>query len=184
MLPGVQAQATLPGPGVRPACMAALCGPARWGQPCPCLTVTAQGPSSPGCSHPGALCRSFWTGPLQTHPLHSQTARGWARLRNVGPAVQRARSVKGRRGGRLAGLRWAMPRTGGKAWGQAGGVGWGWAGPAHRLPHDRSRVWAEPCLLPTATSKLSGAVEQWLSAAERLYGPYLWGRYVCEPGRP
>uniref|UniRef100_A0A8C7BFU3 Arginyl aminopeptidase like 1 n=1 Tax=Neovison vison TaxID=452646 RepID=A0A8C7BFU3_NEOVI len=45
----------------------------------------------------------------------------------------------------------------------------------------RSRVWAEPCLLPTATSKLSGAVEQWLSAAERLYGPYLWGRYV--PGR-
>ncbi|XP_055259825.1 aminopeptidase RNPEPL1 isoform X2 [Moschus berezovskii] len=41
----------------------------------------------------------------------------------------------------------------------------------------RSRVWAEPCLLPTATSKLSGAVEQWLSAAERLYGPYLWGRY-------
>uniref|UniRef100_M3XM34 Arginyl aminopeptidase like 1 n=1 Tax=Mustela putorius furo TaxID=9669 RepID=M3XM34_MUSPF len=44
-------------------------------------------------------------------------------------------------------------------------------------PCDRSRVWAEPCLLPTATSKLSGAVEQWLSAAERLYGPYLWGRY-------
>ncbi|XP_060049555.1 aminopeptidase RNPEPL1 isoform X2 [Erinaceus europaeus] len=41
----------------------------------------------------------------------------------------------------------------------------------------RSRVWAEPCLLPMATSKLSGAVEQWLSAAERLYGPYLWGRY-------
>ncbi|XP_021520729.2 aminopeptidase RNPEPL1 isoform X1 [Aotus nancymaae] len=41
----------------------------------------------------------------------------------------------------------------------------------------RSRVWAEPCLLPTATSKLSGAVEQWLSAAERLYGPYMWGRY-------
>ncbi|XP_055473036.1 aminopeptidase RNPEPL1 [Psammomys obesus] len=41
----------------------------------------------------------------------------------------------------------------------------------------RSRVWAEPCLLPTATSKLSGAVEEWLSAAERLYGPYMWGRY-------
>nr|XP_025843494.1 aminopeptidase RNPEPL1 [Vulpes vulpes] len=41
----------------------------------------------------------------------------------------------------------------------------------------RSRVWAEPCLLPTATSKLAGAVEQWLSAAERLYGPYMWGRY-------
>ncbi|XP_028922959.1 aminopeptidase RNPEPL1 [Ornithorhynchus anatinus] len=41
----------------------------------------------------------------------------------------------------------------------------------------RSRVWAEPCLLSTATSKLSGVVEQWLSAAERLYGPYMWGRY-------
>lgn len=44
-------------------------------------------------------------------------------------------------------------------------------------------MWAEPCLLPTATSKLSGAVEQWLSAAERLYGPYMWGRYVCLWGR-
>lgn len=64
-----------------------------------------------------------------------------------------------------------MPRSRGKALGLGG--------PAHRLPHCRSRVWAEPCLLPTATSKLSGAVEQWLSAAERLYGPYLWGRYVC-----
>lgn len=39
-------------------------------------------------------------------------------------------------------------------------------------------MWAEPCLLPTATNKLSGAVEQWLSAAERLYGPYMWGRYA------
>lgn len=39
-------------------------------------------------------------------------------------------------------------------------------------------MWAEPCLLPMATSKLSGAVEQWLSAAERLYGPYMWGRCV------
>lgn len=45
---------------------------------------------------------------------------------------------------------------------------------------DRSRVWAEPCLLSMATSKLSGVVEQWLSAAERLYGPYMWGRYVLE----
>lgn len=45
-------------------------------------------------------------------------------------------------------------------------------------------MWAEPCLLPTATSKLSGVVEQWLSAAERLYGPYMWGRYVLSPGFP
>lgn len=41
-------------------------------------------------------------------------------------------------------------------------------------------MWAEPCLLSMATSKLSGVVEQWLSAAERLYGPYMWGRYVLE----
>ncbi|XP_039344676.1 aminopeptidase RNPEPL1 [Mauremys reevesii] len=41
----------------------------------------------------------------------------------------------------------------------------------------RSRVWAEPCLLPTAISKLSGMVERWLSAAESLYGRYIWGRY-------
>ncbi|KAF7235660.1 Aminopeptidase RNPEPL1 [Varanus komodoensis] len=41
----------------------------------------------------------------------------------------------------------------------------------------RSKVWAEPCLLPTAIEKLSGRVERWLSAAERLYGPYMWGRY-------
>uniref|UniRef100_A0ACB8FBX9 Aminopeptidase rnpepl1 n=1 Tax=Sphaerodactylus townsendi TaxID=933632 RepID=A0ACB8FBX9_9SAUR len=40
----------------------------------------------------------------------------------------------------------------------------------------RSRVWAEPCLLETAISKLSGRVERWLSAAESLYGPYIWGR--------
>lgn len=43
-------------------------------------------------------------------------------------------------------------------------------------------MWAEPCLLPMATSKLSGAVEQWLSAAERLYGPYMWGRCVLGAG--
>ncbi|XP_070609874.1 LOW QUALITY PROTEIN: aminopeptidase RNPEPL1 [Erythrolamprus reginae] len=41
----------------------------------------------------------------------------------------------------------------------------------------RSKVWAEPCLLSTAIGKLSGRVEHWLSAAENLYGPYIWGRY-------
>ncbi|KAM8954465.1 aminopeptidase RNPEPL1 [Pelodytes ibericus] len=41
----------------------------------------------------------------------------------------------------------------------------------------RSRVWAEPCVLPMAVGKLAGRVEQWLQAAERLYGPYIWGRY-------
>ncbi|XP_078266358.1 aminopeptidase RNPEPL1 isoform X2 [Rhinoraja longicauda] len=38
----------------------------------------------------------------------------------------------------------------------------------------RSRVWAEPCLLKMATAKLNGTVEQWLSAAENLFGPYMW----------
>ncbi|KAM9316966.1 aminopeptidase RNPEPL1 [Gastrophryne carolinensis] len=41
----------------------------------------------------------------------------------------------------------------------------------------RSRVWAEPCVLPLAVGKLAGRVEQWLQAAESLYGPYIWGRY-------
>ncbi|XP_032888027.1 aminopeptidase RNPEPL1 isoform X2 [Amblyraja radiata] len=41
----------------------------------------------------------------------------------------------------------------------------------------RSRVWAEPCLLKMATAKLNGTVEQWLSAAENLFGPYMWERY-------
>ncbi|XP_073482651.1 aminopeptidase RNPEPL1 [Aquarana catesbeiana] len=50
----------------------------------------------------------------------------------------------------------------------------------HLLPADigpRSRVWAEPCVLPLAVGKLAGRVEQWLQAAESLYGPYIWGRY-------
>ncbi|KAK5928784.1 hypothetical protein CgunFtcFv8_010076 [Champsocephalus gunnari] len=40
----------------------------------------------------------------------------------------------------------------------------------------RSRVWAEPCLLPVAVQKLGGSVERWLAVAEQLFGPYLWGR--------
>ncbi|KAG8445001.1 hypothetical protein GDO86_009952 [Hymenochirus boettgeri] len=50
----------------------------------------------------------------------------------------------------------------------------------HLFPADigpRSRVWAEPCMLQLAVGKLSGRVEQWLQAAESLYGPYIWGRY-------
>ncbi|KAM4693897.1 aminopeptidase RNPEPL1 [Discoglossus pictus] len=50
----------------------------------------------------------------------------------------------------------------------------------HLLPAEigpRSRVWAEPCVLPLAVGKLAGRVEQWLQAAESLYGPYFWGRY-------
>lgn len=41
----------------------------------------------------------------------------------------------------------------------------------------RSRIWAEPCLLNAAVSKLSGLVERWLTVAESLFGPYVWGRY-------
>ncbi|MBN3272533.1 RNPL1 Aminopeptidase, partial [Polyodon spathula] len=41
----------------------------------------------------------------------------------------------------------------------------------------RSRIWAEPCLLSAAVSKLSGLVERWLTVAESLFGPYVWGRY-------
>ncbi|KAM6933383.1 aminopeptidase RNPEPL1 [Xenentodon cancila] len=40
----------------------------------------------------------------------------------------------------------------------------------------RSRVWAEPCLLPCAVKNLGGSVERWLGVAEDLFGPYLWGR--------
>ncbi|KTG42053.1 hypothetical protein cypCar_00018401, partial [Cyprinus carpio] len=41
----------------------------------------------------------------------------------------------------------------------------------------RSRVWAEPCILTCAVSKLGGNVERWLNVAEGLFGPYVWGRY-------
>nr|XP_023677777.1 aminopeptidase RNPEPL1 isoform X2 [Paramormyrops kingsleyae] len=41
----------------------------------------------------------------------------------------------------------------------------------------RSRVWAEPCILTSAVSKLGGSVERWLAVAEGLFGPYVWGRY-------
>ncbi|KAM9820282.1 aminopeptidase RNPEPL1 [Neosynchiropus ocellatus] len=40
----------------------------------------------------------------------------------------------------------------------------------------RSRIWAEPCLLSCAVAKLGGSVDRWLSVAEDLFGPYLWGR--------
>ncbi|XP_061575991.1 aminopeptidase RNPEPL1 [Cololabis saira] len=40
----------------------------------------------------------------------------------------------------------------------------------------RSRVWAEPCLLPCAVKNLGGSVERWLAVAEEMFGPYLWGR--------
>ena len=50
----------------------------------------------------------------------------------------------------------------------------------------RSAVWAAPALVDAAASELSG-VETVLGAAERLFGPYRWGRYdllVLPPSFP
>ncbi|TRY99948.1 hypothetical protein DNTS_010307 [Danionella cerebrum] len=47
----------------------------------------------------------------------------------------------------------------------------------HSVFAHRSRVWAEPCILKCAVSKLGGSVEHWLNVAEGLFGPYVWGRY-------
>jgi leukotriene-A4 hydrolase len=50
----------------------------------------------------------------------------------------------------------------------------------------RTGVWAEPSVLPTAASEFAD-VERMLETAEKLYGPYLWGRYdilVLPPAFP
>ncbi|XP_076860558.1 aminopeptidase B isoform X2 [Brachyhypopomus gauderio] len=41
----------------------------------------------------------------------------------------------------------------------------------------RSRVWAEPCLLDSAKEEYDGVIEEFLSVGEKLFGPYVWGRY-------
>ncbi|XP_063811005.1 aminopeptidase B [Pseudophryne corroboree] len=41
----------------------------------------------------------------------------------------------------------------------------------------RSRVWAEPCLIEAAKKEYDGVIEEFLSVGERLFGPYVWGRY-------
>ncbi|XP_045040402.2 aminopeptidase B [Desmodus rotundus] len=41
----------------------------------------------------------------------------------------------------------------------------------------RSRVWAEPCLIEAARQEYNGVVEEFLAAGEKLFGPYVWGRY-------
>lgn len=45
----------------------------------------------------------------------------------------------------------------------------------------RSRVWAEPSLLPAAAWEYGNGdiTERYVSTAERLFGPYDWGRYDC-----
>jgi len=50
----------------------------------------------------------------------------------------------------------------------------------------RSGVWAEPAVVDRAAAEF-GEVEQMMDAAERLYGPYRWGRYdilVLPPSFP
>ncbi|XP_077986045.1 aminopeptidase B-like [Glandiceps talaboti] len=41
----------------------------------------------------------------------------------------------------------------------------------------RSRVWTEPNKLEAAKAEFDGVVEEFISTAEKLYGPYVWGRY-------
>ena len=50
----------------------------------------------------------------------------------------------------------------------------------------RTGVWAEPATLPAAANELSDT-EKMVAAAEKLYGPYRWGRYdvlVLPPSYP
>ncbi|XP_053562910.1 aminopeptidase B [Bombina bombina] len=41
----------------------------------------------------------------------------------------------------------------------------------------RSRVWAEPCLIEAAKKEYDGVIEKFVSVGEKLFGPYVWGRY-------
>ncbi|XP_002717516.2 aminopeptidase B [Oryctolagus cuniculus] len=41
----------------------------------------------------------------------------------------------------------------------------------------RSRVWAEPCLIAAAKKEYDGVIEEFLATGEKLFGPYVWGRY-------
>ncbi|XP_031423788.1 aminopeptidase B isoform X2 [Clupea harengus] len=41
----------------------------------------------------------------------------------------------------------------------------------------RTRVWTEPSLLEAAKTEFDGVIEEFLSVGEKLFGPYVWGRY-------
>ncbi|XP_041052372.1 aminopeptidase B [Carcharodon carcharias] len=41
----------------------------------------------------------------------------------------------------------------------------------------RSRVWTEPSLLRAAKEEYDGVIEEFLKVGEKLFGPYVWGRY-------
>ncbi len=56
----------------------------------------------------------------------------------------------------------------------------------HRELGERTGVWAEPATIVTAAAELADT-ENMVAAAERLYGPYRWGRYdmiVLPPSFP
>lgn len=38
-------------------------------------------------------------------------------------------------------------------------------------------MWAEPCLIEAAREEYDGVLEEFLATGERLFGPYIWGRY-------
>ncbi|KFV67326.1 Aminopeptidase B, partial [Dryobates pubescens] len=40
-----------------------------------------------------------------------------------------------------------------------------------------SCVWAEPCLIEAARKEYDGVLEEFLVVGEKLFGPYVWGRY-------
>lgn len=56
----------------------------------------------------------------------------------------------------------------------------------HRNLGERTGVWAEPAMIDVAVAEL-GDTEKMVEAAEKLYGPYRWGRYdmiVLPPSFP
>uniref|UniRef100_A0A671RI90 Aminopeptidase B n=1 Tax=Sinocyclocheilus anshuiensis TaxID=1608454 RepID=A0A671RI90_9TELE len=45
----------------------------------------------------------------------------------------------------------------------------------------RTRVWTEPCLLQAAKQEYDNVIEEFLSVGEKLFGPYVWGRWYIGP---
>lgn len=41
----------------------------------------------------------------------------------------------------------------------------------------RTRVWTEPSLLQAAKQEYDGVIEEFLAVGEKIFGPYVWGRY-------
>ncbi|KAJ7999908.1 hypothetical protein DPEC_G00199290 [Dallia pectoralis] len=44
-------------------------------------------------------------------------------------------------------------------------------------PPSMTRVWTEPCLLQAAKDEYDEIIEEFLVVGEKLFGPYVWGRY-------